>query len=72
MTIRTCQSRSLSLMMRFTDQLLQRTTNQTLPEFVKAHIADGGDTHSMTAALLIATGQLYDRRTVANWIGRYS
>ena len=51
-----------------TDLLLQQTTGRTLNQFILDHYAHGGDIHSIQAALIIATGQVYDRRTVKAWV----
>ncbi len=51
-----------------TDLLLRKTVNRTLEQFITEHYAHGGDQLSLQAALAIATGQVYDRRTVARWV----
>ena len=55
-----------------TSALLQERTGETLQQFIKAQVELGNDTTGIQAALLIATGEMYDRRTVKALIVRYS
>ena len=55
-----------------TDRLLQVTMKKPLPEFIADQVELGNDATGIQAALMIATGQMYDRRTVVAWIERYS
>lgn len=51
-----------------TSLLLVEKVNLTLSQFITRHIAHGGDASSLQASLTMATGQLYDRRTIKRWI----
>ena len=54
-----------------TDKLLQERINQTLAEFIAHQTAMGADATGIQASLMVATGELYDRRTVVKWMDTY-
>ena len=54
-----------------TDKLLQAKIGTTLPYFIHSQAEMGNDVNGITAALVIATGELYDKRTVQRWIDVY-
>ena len=62
----------MASILALTNRLLQSTVHQPLDQFVKDHIEAGGDATSLQGSLMIATGQMYDRRTVVVWIERYA
>jgi len=54
-----------------TDQLLQTKTGASLPFFISHQVQMGNDVNGIVAALMIATGQVFDKRTVQKWIDCY-
>ena len=62
----------MASILELTNRLLEATVHEPLPQFVKNHIEAGGDATSLQGALMIATGQMYDRRTALSWIDRYA
>ena len=54
-----------------TDKLLQERIDQTLAEFIAHQTEMGADATGIQASLMVATGELYDRRTVVKWMDTY-
>ena len=54
-----------------TDRLLQAKLGQSLPQFIADQTRLGADTTAIQASLLIATGEMYDRRMVQKWMDVY-
>ena len=55
-----------------TDKLLQERIDQTLAEFIAHQTKMGADATGIQASLMVATGELYDRRTVVKWMDTYT
>ena len=54
-----------------TSRLLEAKLGQSLPDFIQGLMADGADTYTVQSNLAIATGEVYDRRTVLKWMDTY-